>query len=440
MDRVHSIIEIDFYIDGQYWKGDRIMYIKSTTNEQVTAIFLTVPWALTSQMIRIRGSSQGAEEALGGTHEYTLAATIMESPIQNSQTPPFQHCLIASCRMPNVQCHVNMAWNRWLETWDVAIIYTGGGGGGGGGDLCHCSMNVSWLHDIVPSKIKSNFNCRCQLTCDDWGIPNTKLKYCQCASAALLCCKNTQLFHCIRHMITHDWWIWIVLFIPHCYKSSFSSGGCFCAFQMLVDLATKEQSGGRCIHREFAKLHWVKLIAVYYQQFWVRLRIEVMLIFTIHCPTIWLANAGLSRQFSLGTDWNIRHPSCCHFEWSLPSRLMVQYCVCVFCWIILHFLSFFEGTMPRNLQQQIQVRMVRLSAECSFQREVARILGVSQGYVCKVLRRNRDTGRPHQRRRKGRRSLTIAREDRQLIWMVKDNRFISTSLLVCAWRWSARAL
>ena len=118
-------------------------------------------------------------------------------------------------------------------------------------DLCHYSMNVSWLHDIVPSKIKSNLNCRCQLTCDDWRIPNTKLKYCQCTSAALLCCKNTQLFNCIRQIITHDWWIWIVLFIPHCYKSSFSSGGCFCAFEILVALATKEKSGGSGIHREF---------------------------------------------------------------------------------------------------------------------------------------------------------------------------------------------
>ena len=99
-------------------------------------------------------------------------------------------------------------------------------------DLCHCSMIVSWRHDIVPSKVKSNLNCRCQLTCDDWGIPNTKLKYCQCTSAALLCCKNTQLFNCIIQIITHDWWIWIILFIAHCYKSSFSSGGCICAFEI----------------------------------------------------------------------------------------------------------------------------------------------------------------------------------------------------------------
>ena len=113
----------------------------------------------------------------------------------------------------------------------------------GNKDLCHCSMDVSWLHDIVPSKIKSNLNCHCQLTCDDWGIPNTKLKYCQCTSAALLCCKNTELFNCIWQILTHERWIWIVLFIPRCYKTSLSSGGCFCAFEILVALATKTDLG-----------------------------------------------------------------------------------------------------------------------------------------------------------------------------------------------------
>ena len=85
--------------------------------------------------------------------------------------------------------------------------------------------DVSWLHDIFPSKINSNLNCRCQLTCDDWGIPNTKLKYYHCTSTALLCCKNTQIFNCIWQIIAHEWWIWIVPFIPLCYKTSSHLGG-----------------------------------------------------------------------------------------------------------------------------------------------------------------------------------------------------------------------
>ena len=150
------------------------------------------------------------------------------------QTPRVHHCLhmrnsnsdldylsifrSKHSQLPDAQCHVNMACNQWLETWDVAIIYTGGNK-----DLCHCSMDVSWLHDNVPSKIKFDLNCHCQLTCDDWGIPNTKLKYCQCTSAALLCCRNTQLFNCIWQIITHVWWLGIVLCIPSRYKTSLSS-------------------------------------------------------------------------------------------------------------------------------------------------------------------------------------------------------------------------
>ena len=82
--------------------------------------------------------------------------------------------------------------------------------------------------------------------------------------------------------------------------------------------------------------------------------------------------------------------------------------------------------MQRNLQKQRFLRIVRLSAEGYSQ--VARILGVSQGCVSKILRRNRDTGRPPRRRRGGRRSLTTA-QDRRLIRMARDNRFISAHRL-----------
>ena len=85
--------------------------------------------------------------------------------------------------------------------------------------------------------------------------------------------------------------------------------------------------------------------------------------------------------------------------------------------------------MPRNLQDQILVRIVKLSAEVYFQREVARMMGVSQVCISKILWCKRKTGRPHQRRRWGRRILTTAREDRQLVWMVRDKRFIAAPRL-----------
>ena len=86
-------------------------------------------------------------------------------------------------------CHVNVACNPWLETWDVAMIYTGG--------TRTCSMDYCWPHDILPSKMKSTLNCRCQLTCSDWGTPNTRLKFCQCTPTALLCYPCREMFKCM---------------------------------------------------------------------------------------------------------------------------------------------------------------------------------------------------------------------------------------------------
>ena len=85
--------------------------------------------------------------------------------------------------------------------------------------------------------------------------------------------------------------------------------------------------------------------------------------------------------------------------------------------------------MPQNLPEKILQRIVRLSADCNFQREVARMLGVSQGCRSKFLRRNRETGRPHQGRRGGSMKISTPREDRQLLRMVRINRSISAPRL-----------
>ena len=85
--------------------------------------------------------------------------------------------------------------------------------------------------------------------------------------------------------------------------------------------------------------------------------------------------------------------------------------------------------MPQNLPEQILQRIVRLSADCNSQREVASMLGVSQGCISKILRRNRETGRSHQRKRGGSMKISSPREDRQLLRMVRTNRFISAPRL-----------
>ena len=71
-----------------------------------------------------------------GRHEISCCGLI------SRQTPPFQHCLhrrnfdsdldyllnfrCKHSQLPDAPCHVKMACNQWLETWDVAIIYTRG--------------------------------------------------------------------------------------------------------------------------------------------------------------------------------------------------------------------------------------------------------------------------------------------------------------------------
>ena len=114
-------------------------------------------------------------------------------------------------------------------------------------------MDVSWLHDIAPSKIKSNLNCCCQLMCDDWGILNAKLKFCQCTSAALLCCKNTQLFN---YMTYNNTWMMNLNspIIPRCYKTSFSTEWLFLCIWDFVRSRDQTGSGGRGIDGELADI------------------------------------------------------------------------------------------------------------------------------------------------------------------------------------------
>ena len=57
------------------------------------------------------------------------------------------------------------------------------------------------------------------------------------------------------------------------------------------------------------------------------------------------------------------------------------------------------------------------------------MLGESEGCISKILRRNRETGQPHQRKRGGSMKMSTPQEDRQLLWMVRMNRFISAPCL-----------
>ena len=88
------------------------------------------------------------------------------------------------------------------------------------------------------------------------------------------------------------------------------------------------------------------------------------------------------------------------------------------------------------------MHIARLSPESYSQCKVARMLCVSQQCISIISRPDRDTGRPHQWRRGGRRNLTTARKVRQLIWMVRDNRWEGIQKIwsqaleaLCLWWW-----
>ena len=149
------------------------------------------------------------------------------------QTPRVHHCLhmrnsnsnldylsIFRCKhsqLPDAQCHVNMACNQWLETWDVAIIHTEG---------TRICVTVQWMSvdcmTLSPAKLNLiwtvTVNSRVmtgESQTQSWSIASVHPLHYFVA--------KTQLFNCIWQIITHVWWLGIVLCIPSRYKKSFSS-------------------------------------------------------------------------------------------------------------------------------------------------------------------------------------------------------------------------
>ena len=92
--------------------------------------------------------------------------------------------------------------------------------------------------------------------------------------------------------------------------------------------------------------------------------------------------------------------------------------------------------MPQNFPQQILQRVVRLTADGNFQREVARMLGVSQVCIMKILRRTWETGRPHQRKREGSMKISTPRNRKTVNCSEWSERTTSSRLLICECRWS----
>lgn len=66
--------------------------------------------------------------------------------------------------------------------------------------------------------------------------------------------------------------------------------------------------------------------------------------------------------------------------------------------------------------------------------DIARSLGLTQGAVSKILKRNRETGTPVQRPRSGRPRISTARQDRWLVMQCRRNRWQTSTHLRQQWR------
>ena len=87
-----------------------------------------------------------------------------------------------------------------------------------------------------------------------WDSPNRKAIYAWFTSTALLHYQYKHIFNCIKRVITYNWWIWVVLLIPHCYKTNFLTWCLFCGFWDFGRCHDQKGPGCRGIRGEFDSL------------------------------------------------------------------------------------------------------------------------------------------------------------------------------------------
>ena len=169
---------------------------------------------------------------------------------------------------------------------------------------------------------------------------------------------------------------------------------------------------------------WANLISVYLFWCWVRSRNEVVWISTTDYLINWMVNACQSRHYSVGTEVGATIGEVCPANWWFNTACVSCKLLCISFILAWHVIY----------KTMYWCTLLDCRSNDILQRQVARLLGLLEECVSKILRRNRDTGRSHHRRR-GDRCLAIVRDDRQLIRMVWDNVF--SRFLVCSWRWRA---
>jgi len=93
----------------------------------------------------------------------------------------------------------------------------------------------------------------------------------------------------------------------------------------------------------------------------------------------------------------------------------------------------FLDIMIRHFNQGIYRRLRAMRRMASKQKVIAQVLGIAQGTVSKVLKRNRETGVPTPRARSGRPRKTTEREDRYLLRLCRNGRTKSANNLRDQW-------
>lgn len=89
--------------------------------------------------------------------------------------------------------------------------------------------------------------------------------------------------------------------------------------------------------------------------------------------------------------------------------------------------------MGRQFSEYLYDRVIAMRNGRYKQKDIAKFFGISQGTVSKIMKRNRDTGRPTPRQRSGRPRKTTAREDRSLLRLCRNDRMKPASRLRMEW-------
>ena len=175
------------------------------------------------------------------------------------------------------------------------------------------------------------------------------------------------------------------------------------------------------------------LIGIYCFWSYVQLRNEILLISSIHNVT---KLNGQTQSVLSGDRWDSREKSefrGSHLKWSLPNHYhfdaFMQRRVSV------KTIDISKGDHATKFARANTATNCQVVGRWQFSARSSQDAGLSQGCISKILRCNRETSQPHQRKRGSSMKISMPWEDCQLLQM--SERTASSRLLVCECRRSA---